>query len=232
MHYDHIISGTFLKRPNRFIAIVLVGGQEEEAHVKNTGRCRELLIPGARVYLQQHNDPKRKTKYSLIGVSKGNLMINMDSQAPNKAAEEWLLKGGFFPEDISVYRERKYGNSRFDLYIESPVRKAFMEVKGVTLEEDNIVRFPDAPTERGIKHVRELIRCMKDGYEAYLLLVIQMKDVRYFQPNWKTHPEFGMVLREAAEAGVKLLAYDCLVGENFMEICDPVSIDLEVSDGE
>lgn len=156
----------------------------------------------------------------------------MDSQAPNKAAEEWLLKGGFFPEDISVYRERKYGNSRFDLYIESPVRKAFIEVKGVTLEEDNIVRFPDAPTERGIKHVRELIRCMKDGYEAYLLLVIQMKDVRYFQPNWKTHPEFGMVLREAAEAGVKLLAYDCLVGENFMEICDPVSIDLEVSDGE
>lgn len=150
----------------------------------------------------------------------------MDSQAPNKAAEEWLLKGGFFPEDISVYRERKYGNSRFDLYIESPVRKAFMEVKGVTLEEDNIVRFPDAPTERGIKHVRELIRCMKDGYEAYLLLVIQMKGVRYFEPNRETHPEFGETLKAAADAGVHILAYDCAVTEDSMKICDPIPVRL------
>ena len=225
MNYSHTVKARFLDRPNRFVAHVELDGQTETVHVKNTGRCRELLVPGYEVILEEGQNPARKTRYDLISVCKEGRWIN-------KAAEEWLLKGGFFPEDISVYRERKYGNSRFDLYIESPVRKAFMEVKGVTLEEDNIVRFPDAPTERGIKHVRELIRCMKDGYEAYLLLVIQMKDVRYFQPNWKTHPEFGMVLREAAEAGVKLLAYDCLVGENFMEICDPVSIDLEVSDGE
>ena len=150
----------------------------------------------------------------------------MDSQAPNKAAEEWLLKGGFFPEDISVYRERKYGNSRFDLYIESPVRKAFMEVKGVTLEEDNIVRFPDAPTERGIKHVRELIRCMKDGYEAYLLLVIQMKGVKKFMPNWDTQPEFGEALIKAEKAGVKILARDCLVTEDIIEIQEEVPVDL------
>ena len=217
MNYSHTVKARFLDRPNRFVAHVELDGQTETVHVKNTGRCRELLVPGYEVILEEGQNPARKTRYDLISVCKEGRWINMDSQAPNKAAEEWLLKGGFFPEDISVYRERKYGNSRFDLYIESPVRKAFMEVKGVTLEEDNIVRFPDAPTERGIKHVRELIR---------------MKDVRYFQPNWKTHPEFGMVLREAAEAGVKLLAYDCLVGENFMEICDPVSIDLEVSDGE
>ena len=222
MNYSHTVKARFLDRPNRFVAHVELDGQTETVHVKNTGRCRELLVPGYEVILEEGQNPARKTRYDLISVCKEGRWINMDSQAPNKAAAE----------DISVYRERKYGNSRFDLYIESPVRKAFMEVKGVTLEEDNIVRFPDAPTERGIKHVRELIRCMKDGYEAYLLLVIQMKDVRYFQPNWKTHPEFGMVLREAAEAGVKLLAYDCLVGENFMEICDPVSIDLEVSDGE
>ena len=212
MNYSHTVKARFLDRPNRFVAHVELDGQTETVHVKNTGRCRELLVPGYEVILEEGQNPARKTRYDLISVCKEGRWINMDSQAPNKAAEEWLLKGGFFPEDISVYRERKYGNSRFDLYIESPVRKAF--------------------TERGIKHVRELIRCMKDGYEAYLLLVIQMKDVRYFQPNWKTHPEFGMVLREAAEAGVKLLAYDCLVGENFMEICDPVSIDLEVPDGE
>ena len=183
MNYSHTVKARFLDRPNRFVAHVELDGQTETVHVKNTGRCRELLVPGYEVILEEGQNPARKTRYDLISVCKEGRWINMDSQAPNKAAEEWLLKGGFFPEDISVYRERKYGNSRFDLYIESPVRKAFMEVKGVTLEEDNIVRFPDAPTERGIKHVRELIRCMKDGYEAYLLLVIQMKDVRYFQPN-------------------------------------------------
>lgn len=231
MNYSHTVKARFLDRPNRFIAHVELDGQTETVHVKNTGRCRELLVPGYEVILEEGQNPSRKTRYDLISVCKEGRWINMDSQAPNKAAEEWLLKGGFFPEDVSVYRERKYGNSRFDLYIESPVRKAFMEVKGVTLEEENVVRFPDAPTERGVKHVRELIQCMEEGYEAYLLLVIQMKDVRYFQPNWNTHPEFGMVLRKAASAGVRILAYDCLVGESSMEIRDPVTIDLEVPHG-
>ena len=150
MNYSHTVKARFLDRPNRFVAHVELDGQTETVHVKNTGRCRELLVPGYEVILEEGQNPARKTRYDLISVCKEGRWINMDSQAPNKAAEEWLLKGGFFPEDISVYRERKYGNSRFDLYIESPVRKAFMEVKGVTLEEDNIVRFPDAPTERGI----------------------------------------------------------------------------------
>lgn len=226
MNYSHTVKARFLDRPNRFVAHVELDGQTETVHVKNTGRCRELLVPGYEVILEEGQNPARKTRYDLISVCKEGRWINMDSQAPNKAAEEWLLKGGFFPEDISVYRERKYGNSRFDLYIESPVRKAFMEVKGVTLEEDNIVRFPDAPTERGIKHVRELIRCMKDGYEAYLLLVIQMKDVRYFEPNRETHPKFGETLKEAADAGVHILAYDCAITEDSMKICDPVPVKL------
>lgn len=226
MNYSHTVKARFLDRPNRFVAHVELDGQTETVHVKNTGRCRELLVPGYEVILEEGQNPARKTRYDLISVCKEGRWINMDSQAPNKAAEEWLLKGGFFPEDISVYRERKYGNSRFDLYIESPVRKAFMEVKGVTLEEDNIVRFPDAPTERGIKHVRELIRCMKDGYEAYLLLVIQMKDVRYFEPNRETHPEFGETLKAAADAGVHILAYDCAVTEDSIKICDPIPVRL------
>lgn len=226
MNYSHTVKARFLDRPNRFVAHVELDGQTETVHVKNTGRCRELLVPGYEVILEEGQNPARKTRYDLISVCKEGRWINMDSQAPNKAAEEWLLKGGFFPEDISVYRERKYGNSRFDLYIESPVRKAFMEVKGVTLEEDNIVRFPDAPTERGIKHVRELIRCMKDGYEAYLLLVIQMKDVRYFEPNRETHPEFGETLKAAADAGVHILAYDCAITEDSIKICDPIPVRL------
>ena len=226
MNYSHTVKARFLDRPNRFVAHVELDGQTETVHVKNTGRCRELLVPGYEVILEEGQNPARKTRYDLISVCKEGRWINMDSQAPNKAAEEWLLKGGFFPEDISVYRERKYGNSRFDLYIETEERKIFMEVKGVTLEEDNIVRFPDAPTERGIKHVRELIRCMKDGYEAYLLLVIQMKGVRYFEPNRETHPEFGETLKAAADAGVHILAYDCAVTEDSMKICDPIPVRL------
>ena len=156
----------------------------------------------------------------------------MDSQAPNQAAAEWIQGGGLFPEEVSVYRERKYGNSRFDIYVESPERKAFIEVKGVTLEENNIVRFPDAPTERGLKHVEELAECMQDGYEAYLLFVIQMKDVRKFQPNWNTHHRFGDALKAAREAGVRILAMDCMIGEDFMRIQDPVEVDLEETDAE
>lgn len=228
MEYKETVRGIFLKRPNRFIAHVLIQGREERVHVKNTGRCRELLVPGTEVVLERSQNPERKTKYDLICVYKGESLINMDSQAPNKAAKEWIEKGGLFQEKVEVQTEKRYGNSRFDLFIQSPKRKAFLEVKGVTLEEGGIARFPDAPTERGVKHVRELIQCRKDGYEAYLLFVIQMKGIRFFEPNWETHREFGLILKKAEEAGVRILARDCLVKENSMEIQDKVPLFLDV----
>nr|WP_296041328.1 DNA/RNA nuclease SfsA [uncultured Blautia sp.] len=232
MKYKNTVRAEFCDRPNRFIAHVKINGVMETVHVKNTGRCRELLVPGYPVILEKSDNPARKTAYDLISVCKEGRWINMDSQAPNEAAAEWIQGGGLFPEEVSVYRERKYGNSRFDIYVESPERKAFIEVKGVTLEENNIVRFPDAPTERGLKHVEELAECMQDGYEAYLLFVIQMKDVRKFQPNWNTHHRFGDALKAARETGVRILAMDCMIGEDFMRIQDPVEVDLEETDAE
>ena len=232
MKYKNTVRAEFCDRPNRFIAHVKINGVMETVHVKNTGRCRELLVPGCSVILEKSDNTARKTAYDLISVCKEGRWINMDSQAPNQAAAEWIQGGGLFPEEVSVYRERKYGNSRFDIYVESPERKAFIEVKGVTLEENNIVRFPDAPTERGLKHVEELAECMQDGYEAYLLFVIQMKDVRKFQPNWNTHHRFGDALKAAREAGVRILAMDCMIGEDFMRIQDPVEVDLEETDAE
>ena len=232
MKYKNTVRAEFCDRPNRFIAHVKINGVMETVHVKNTGRCRELLVPGYPVILEKSDNTARKTAYDLISVCKEGRWINMDSQAPNQAAAEWIQGGGLFPEEVSVYRERKYGNSRFDIYVESPERKAFIEVKGVTLEENNIVRFPDAPTERGLKHVEELAECMQDGYEAYLLFVIQMKDVRKFQPNWNTHHRFGDALKVAREAGVRILAMDCMIGEDFMRIQDPVEVDLEETDAE
>ena len=232
MKYKNTVRAEFCDRPNRFIAHVKINGVMETVHVKNTGRCRELLVPGYPVILEKSDNPARKTAYDLISVCKEGRWINMDSQAPNEAAAEWIQGGGLFPEEVSVYRERKYGNSRFDIYVESPERKAFIEVKGVTLEENNIVRFPDAPTERGLKHVEELEECMQDGYEAYLLFVIQMKDVRKFQPNWNTHHIFGDALKAARETGVRILAMDCMIGEDFMRIQDPVEVDLEETDAE
>lgn len=226
MRYKETEKAVFLKRPNRFIAEVEIQGKRETVHVKNTGRCKELLIPGTEVILEKSGNPNRKTKYDLICVNKQGRLINMDSQIPNKAAEEWIRKGGLFPEEVSIRPEKKYGNSRFDLYVESPVRRAFVEVKGVTLEEDNVVRFPDAPTVRGIKHVEELIHCMEEGYEAYLLLVIQMKGVKKFMPNWDTQPEFGQTLIKAEKAGVKIIARDCLVTEDTIEIQEEVPVDL------
>ena len=227
MKYNNILKAEFRDRPNRFIAHVELHGHIETVHVKNTGRCRELLVPGCQVMLEESGNPARKTRYDLVSVCKNGRWINMDSQAPNQAAAEWVQGGGLFPEKVTVYRERKYGNSRFDLFVESPERKAFIEVKGVTLEEDNIAMFPDAPTERGVKHVEELINCMQEGYEAYLLLVIQMKGIQLFRPNWDTHHKFGEVLVNAQKAGVKILAYDCLIGDDFMEIQDPVPLDLK-----
>ena len=166
MKYNKVEQGIFQKRPNRFIAHVEINGKEEVCHVKNTGRCRELLVPGALVFLEESDNPKRKTKYDLIAVEKGNRLINMDSQIPNKVVEEWLKEGNLFGKEAKVRREVVYGNSRFDLYIESGERKIFMEVKGVTLEENNVVRFPDAPTQRGVKHIQELEKCIKEGYEG------------------------------------------------------------------
>ena len=224
MNYKNTIRGIFKDRPNRFIAHVQIGDQLETVHVKNTGRCRELLVPETEVILEKSDNPARKTKYDLICVNKAGRWINMDSQAPNKAAEEWVAAGNLFPEKVTVRREKTYGNSRFDLYVESEERKAFIEVKGVTLEENDIVRFPDAPTERGIKHLHELMKAASDGYEAYLLLVIQMKGVDRFEPNWETHREFGETLQEAERAGVHILAYDCLVEPDRMEIQDPVPV--------
>lgn len=230
MRYTNTVRGIFRDRPNRFIAHVETGGILETVHVKNTGRCIELLIPGTEVILETSDNPARKTKYDLICVNKAGRWINMDSQVPNQIVAEWILKGCLFPEKVSLKREKTYGNSRFDIYVESEYRKAFIEVKGVTLEEDGIVRFPDAPTARGVKHLEELVRAHEDGYEAYLFLVIQMKDVKYFAPNWTTHPEFGNTLKRAADSGVKILAYDCMVTEDSIEIRNPVPVHLEQPD--
>lgn len=225
-------AGVFLSRPNRFIALVEIEGVIETCHVKNTGRCKELLVPGAEVFVQQNSNPSRKTKYSVIEVKKGNRLINMDSQAPNKVVYEWIQKGGLFHNVTCLKAEKTFGNSRFDLYIEAEGKKIFMEVKGVTLEEDGVVRFPDAPTERGVKHVKELCECIKEGYEAYLIFVIQMKDVMHFEPNDKTHPEFGEVLRKAKEQGVHILAMDCEVAIDKLEIRDMVPIQLTIRENE
>ena len=241
MIYQHIKNGTFISRPNRFIAHVKLEGQTVVCHVKNTGRCRELLIPGVKVILEYHPDAAaagRKTEYDLIGVYKGGILINMDSQAPNRAAWEWLdaqesIPGlpGWAPD--SLQREVTHGDSRFDLAFTlneingSGTRPAFMEVKGVTLETDGMAMFPDAPTERGIKHLHGLAKAVQEGYEAYVLFVIQMKGIQGFTPNDITHPAFGETLRQAREAGVHVLAYDCLVTPDTMTVDSPVKVMLD-----
>ena len=233
MQYQFMQRGTFLKRPNRFLAQVLIDGKEELCHVKNTGRCKELLVEGASVWVQKHPETqKRKTKFSLIAVQKGSLLINMDSQAPNEAAAEWLPKSGLFPDLKFIKREAVYGGSRFDFYLETEQKRCFVEVKGVTLEESGIAKFPDAPTERGARHVRELCACMDDGYEAYLLFVIQMQPVRCFTPNVQRDPAFAKALSDAKMRGVHLLAMDCRVTENSMELDREVSVILEGKDYE
>ena len=224
MRYEKMEPAVFLERPNRFVAYVERAGRREICHVKNTGRCRELLVPGAELYVQRSDNPARKTTLDLISVKKGSQWVNMDSQAPNKAAAEWLRQGGLGCREITIRPEYKYGDSRFDFFLEADGRKAFMEVKGVTLEEDGIARFPDAPTERGVKHIRELIRCLDAGYEAYVFFVIQMKGVRAFEPNDRTHPAFGEALREAAKKGVQILAYDCVVRPDEMSIDQRIEV--------
>ena len=223
MIYSNMTPGTFLARPNRFIAHVEIEGQTEIVHVKNTGRCRELLPAGAEVWCQKSDNPSRKTKYDLITVRKGHRLINMDSQAPNIAAREWLLSGGLGPVE-DVRPETKHGDSRFDFSFSLKGKKCFLEVKGVTLENEGICAFPDAPTERGTKHLRGLQKCAEEGFGAYVLFVIQMSDVVHLHPNDVTDPAFGKALREAAAAGVQVLAVDCTVTETTMSIANYVPV--------
>ena len=215
-----------MERPNRFIAYAELNGKKETIHVKNTGRCAELLRPGAAIYVQESDNPERKTKWDLIAVEKetgsGKRLINMDSQIPNRVVQEWIEAGNLFPDVSLVRPETVYGNSRFDLYVEAGERRIFIEVKGVTLEEDGVCRFPDAPSDRAVKHLEELIRAKKEGYEAYVFFVIQMKGVSYFTPNTDTHPAFAEALRRAKEAGVEILAYDCSVALDSIVVSEPV----------
>lgn len=224
MNYDNIRQGTFRERPNRFIAYVDIDGKRETVHVKNTGRCAELLTPGAAVYVQEAGNPGRKTGWDLIAVRKGNRLVNMDSQVPNKLVEEWLNEGNLFGNIGKIQPEYRYGNSRFDLYVEADGKKILIEVKGVTLEEDGIVRFPDAPSERAVKHVEELKAAVREGYEAYVFFVVQMRGVRHFTPNMDTHPAFGDALFDAAENGVHVLAYDCDVEMDSIHIAEQVEV--------
>ena len=232
MKYDHILEGKFLERPNRFIASVeiLQGGETavETVHVKNTGRCQELFVPGAEVYLEKSVNGSRKTGYDLVGVRKGDMLINVDSAAPNAVVKEWLESGGFAKDVTLVRPETVYASSRFDFYLEAGERRIFMEVKGVTLERQGAALFPDAPSERALRHVEELIRAKEEGYESCILFVIQMKGVSRFEPNAETQPEFADALVRAKEAGVRILAYDCLVSENSLRLDEPVPVVLDV----
>lgn len=230
MFYKKTEKGIFLSRPNRFIAKVLIGGREETVHVCNTGRCRELLVEGAEVILAKGESPHRKTAYDLVAVKKGGTLINMDSQAPNKAVEEFIRSGRLFGDIEAVLPERVYGSSRFDFYGVHGGREFFAEVKGVTLESGGIAAFPDAPTQRGRKHLQELAKAAADGYECCIIFVVQMKGVSRFQPNFASDAGFAAALREASAAGVKVLCYDCLVSESGMELADPVEICLDLSE--
>lgn len=231
--YKQMERGIFQRRLNRFVAEIEVLGELVPCHVKNTGRLKELLVPGAGVWVQHCEKEGRKTRYSLIAVEKPGpgkeaVFVNIDSQAPNEAAAGWLSRGadGLFRELSFLKREKKFGNSRFDLYFGAEGRNCFMEVKGVTLDMDGVAMFPDAPTERGVRHVEELVAAVAAGYQSYILFVIQMKGIHAFSPNDITHPAFGEALRRAKTAGVHILAYDCIVTENSMTIDKPVEVRL------
>jgi len=226
MRYGKVISGTFLSRPNRFIAYVETEAGEQVCHVKNTGRCRELLVPGRTVYLEESPNPARKTKYDLIAVDKEGLLINMDAQAPNKVFREWAEGGGFDPTVRLVRPEYVYGASRLDFCLETPKGLHLVEVKGVTLEEGGAARFPDAPTERGVKHIRELQRAVEEGLDATLFFVVQMENIHSVSPNDETHPAFGEALREAAAAGVRVAAWDCAVAPDSLTLRRSVPVRL------
>ena len=224
MQYANIRPAVFLSRPNRFIAKVDMDGREETVHVKNTGRCKELLVPGRTVWLEKGSNPSRKTAYDLIAVDKDGLLVNMDAQAPNKVFAEWAQAGHFVPGLTLLRPETVWGKSRFDFCWEAGDRKGFVEVKGCTLEEDGFCRFPDAPTERGVKHLNELAACMSDGYEAAVCFVIQMEGMKSFSPNDATHPAFGDALRAAAKQGVQVLAVGCHVEPDRLEITHTIPV--------
>ena len=235
MRYTNIMAGKFLARPNRFIAHVEIAGREEIVHVKNTGRCKELLLPGATVYVQYFPKGKRKTNYDLIAVEKvveagageqQTLLINMDSQAPNKVVQEWLEREEPFGKMTYLKPECRHGASRFDFYLETATKKMFIEVKGVTLEENGVVLFPDAPTERGVKHVQELCHCLEQGYEADIVFVVQMSGMRYFTPNRRTHAAFAEALERAEACGVRMLALSCEVTPESLAINGEIPIHL------
>ena len=237
MKYRKIKEGIFVSRPNRFVSCVEIEGVTEICHVKNTGRCRALLIPGAKVFVEESENPNRKTKYDLVQVYKGDKLVNIDSQMPNYLVREWLESKTsaehhcqpetYFPNIKKIQSEKTYGDSRFDLYLEYDEKKAWIEIKGVTLEEDGICRFPDAPTQRGVKHIRELEKSLQDGYEAWIVFVIQMNGMRYFQPNWKTHEEFGDALVHAKQSGVHILALECNVSEGEIYIEKEIETNLK-----
>ena len=226
MQYKKIHPAIFCSRPNRFVAQVELEGEEITCHVKNTGRCRELLVPGAVVYLAESENPNRKTNYDLVAVEKGDRLINMDAQAPNQVFGEWARDGHFIPDLTLLRPETRYGSSRFDFYWEAPGRRGFVEVKGVTLEEDGVVRFPDAPTLRGVKHLEELAAACAEGYQAAVCFVVQMERVDWFEPNDRTHPAFGQALRQAAQAGVEVLALWCRTAPDHLSIAGTVEVRL------
>lgn len=232
MRYHQIIKAVFIERPNRFVAYCEIDGIREKVHVKNTGRCKELLIPGVTVYLEEGTNPNRKTKYSLVAVEKGKRLINMDSQVPNQVVEEALYSGkiqlpGIQEPFIKIKREQTYGKSRFDFYLETEQEKIFIEVKGVTLEEGGLVKFPDAPTQRGVKHIEELISATKEGYQCFIIFVVQMSEVSCFMPHEERHPEFAEALRAAQKAGVGILSYTCEVTADSLNIEAPLPVRLE-----
>lgn len=224
MTYKNINKAVFIDRPNRFIARYEINEQVETVHVKNTGRCKELLIPGTTVFLEKFNAQTRKTNYDLISVIKGNRIINIDSQAPNKIFLEWAKSGRFLPDILLIKPEYRFLNSRFDFYIETPFKKIFIEIKGATLENNGVVMFPDAPTQRGLKHISELIEVKKKGYEAYIIFVIQMENAKYFMPNYITHKAFADKLKECDDNGVNVAAFDTIVTEKSIVLNNEVEV--------
>ncbi|MGI6030433.1 MAG: DNA/RNA nuclease SfsA [Eubacteriales bacterium] len=230
MYYPNIFPATFLQRPNRFIAHCLIEDQEIICHVKNTGRCRELLIPGCRVYVQHCPSPQRKTQYDLIAVQKGSRLINMDSAAPNRLFVEALRQGTVPLEALQnltcVRQEQTFGESRLDFYVEQGNRRGYGELKGVTLEEEGIAYFPDAPTQRGVRHIHTLMETARQGLDAYLIFIVQMENILCLRPNDRTHPAFGEAMREAARAGVSIHAFTCTVTPDTLTLAQSIPIEL------
>ena len=224
MRYSKTVRGTFIERPNRFVAFVEIDGKKEKCHVKNTGRCKELLIPGATVILYIPDNSDRLTRYDLIGVFKGKTLVNIDSQAPNEVVSESIREIPGFERIDEIHPEYKYGDSRIDIFAREGNRKMLMEVKGVTLEKDGVALFPDAPTDRGLKHVKELEASLKDGYQPYILFLIQMTGPKIFSPNYEMHEEFALEVEKAHRSGVKVLAYDCIVKEDSLSLGRPIEV--------